>query len=175
MQTQASLIVLGLMAGFSSVANPSVAMARDSVAVFPFELLDASQDDDLYPKVRPEETARLRVLTDDLKARLSANDKFVLANIDPIASEVSAAAPLFKCNGCEGDLAKKAGADIAMLGLVHKFSDTLLSVSIEVVDAKTGRVTANYSAGVQGNTDDAWLHALRHIIKNRIMTEGSTP
>lgn len=151
------------------------ARAADRVAVFPFELLDNSQSDELYPQVRPEETERLARLTEDLKARLLASNRFEIAALDAIADDVKNAAPIYKCNGCEADLAKKTGADIAMLGLVQKFSDTLLSVNIEVVDAHTGKVTAYYSAGVQGNTDEAWMRALRHIVKYQIVSEGAAP
>jgi len=166
-------IAVGLMATLGMVSFGTRAVAAEQrVAVFPFELLDASQDDELIPKIRPEETQRLELLTNDLKTRLSANPTYTIANLDGVAADVKASAPLYKCNGCEGDLAKKAGADVAMLGLVQKFSDTLLSVSIEVVDASTGRVTGSYTAGVQGNTDDAWLHALRHIVKNKIVVEA---
>ena len=80
---------------------------------------------------------------------------------------------MFKCNGCEVDLAKKTGAKLAMLGLVQKFSDTLLSVSVQVLDTSTGTVKSSYSAGVQGNTDEAWLRGLRYIVKNKITNEGS--
>ena len=158
------------------VSMAGSAFAAQTVAVFPFELLDASQDDELIPKVRPEETQRLQLLSDDLKARLSASNQFEVASIDALATDLKAAAPIFKCNGCEADLAKKSGAKLAMLGLVQKFSDTLLSVSIQVMDAETGKVTGSYSAGVQGNTEEAWLRALRHIVKNKIVTgEGAKP
>lgn len=151
--------------------NP--AKAAERVAVFPFELLDSSQDDELYPKVRPEETERLARLTEELKARLAATNRYEVAALDSLAAELQKAAPLFKCNGCEADLAKKSGADVAMLGLVQKFSDTLLSVNIEVVDAKSGKVAAVYSAGVQGNTEEAWMRAMRYIVKNKIVSEGA--
>ena len=155
------------------MANP--AYAADTVVVFPFELLDVSQDDELIPKVRLEETKRLQLLTDDLKARLAASKQFEIAPIDTLADEIKAAAPLFKCNGCETDLAKKSGAKLAMMGLVQKFSDTLLSVSIQVVDAQSGKVTGNYSAGVQGNTEEAWMRALGHIVKSKIITVEGSP
>ena len=51
---------------------PGSALAADTVAVFPFELLDSSQEGELILKVRPEETKRLELLTQDLMTRLSA-------------------------------------------------------------------------------------------------------
>ena len=154
---------------------PGSALAADTVAVFPFELLDSSQEGELILKVRPEETKRLELLTQDLMTRLSAAMQYEVIDISNLAPDVSAAAPLYRCNGCEGDLAKKSGAKFAMLGLVQKFSDTLLSVNIQVLDAGTGAVKSAYTAGVQGNTDEAWLRGVSHIVRNKLMSEGTAP
>ena len=146
----------------------------ETVAVFPFELLDASQDGEFILKVRPEETKRLMLLTQDLKARLAASKRYAIADISALEKEITAAAPLHKCNGCEADLAKKTGAKLAMLGLVQKFSDTLLAVSIQVIDAETGALKNSYSAGLQGNTDEAWLRGVSYIVRNKLTTEGTS-
>lgn len=146
----------------------------ETVAVFPFELLDASQDGEFILKVRPEETKRLTLLTQDLKARLAASKRYAIADISGLEKEITAAAPLHKCNGCEADLAKKTGAKLAMLGLVQKFSDTLLAVSIQVIDAETGALKNSYSAGLQGNTDEAWLRGVSYIVRNKLTTEGTS-
>lgn len=152
-------------------ASPS--RAAQSVAVFPFELLDQSQDGELFPKVRPEETKRLALLTQDLKDRLAAAKIYQIADVTPLAAEIKSASPLHKCDDCLTGLAKKSGADLAMLGLVQKFSDTLLSVNIQIVDAKSGTVLKTYSAGVQGNTDEGWLRGVSYIVRNK-MLEGTS-
>ena len=61
-----------------------------------------------------------------------------------------------------------------MLGLVQKFSDTLLAVSIQVIDAETGALKNSYSAGLQGNTDEAWLRGVSYIVRNKLTTEGTS-
>lgn len=160
------------LASASSLALVVPALAAPAtIAVFPFELLDTTQDGELFPKVRPEETRRLVLLTEDLRNRLAALQKFSIVGLDPIAAEIKSAAPLHRCNGCEGDLAKKAGAELAVVGVVQKFSDTLLSVNIQFVDSATGAVIKVYSAGIQGNTDEAWLRGTSYIVRNRIAVE----
>jgi hypothetical protein len=143
------------------------------VAVFPFELVDSSQEGELIPKVRPEETKRLALLMADLKARLAASGKYSIADTDRLAAEIKSAEPFSKCNGCEVDLAKKSGAALAIFGLVQKFSDTLLTVNIQVMDAQTGTLQSAFSAGVQGNTDEAWLRGVSHIVRNRLLSESA--
>lgn len=151
-----------------------VAMAAQTVAVFPFELLDQSQDGELVLKVRPEETKRLAVLTQDLQTRLTASKAYELVDLAKLAAEIKTASPLHKCDSCLADLAAKSGAEIAMLGLVQKVSDTLLSVSIQMIDAKTGAVKNSYTVGVQGNTDEAWLRGVSYIARNKMMIEGAS-
>jgi TolB-like protein len=165
----------GLITLIGTVTTGGVtAMANPSVAIFPFELLDSSQEGELLLKVRPEETKRLELLTNELKSRLTASGQFQVASTEALATEIKAAAPLFKCNGCETDLAKMTGAKLAMLGLVQKFSDTLLAVNIQVIDAETGVLKNAYSAGVQGNTDEAWVRGVSYIIRNKLLSETSS-
>lgn len=166
---------LSLLAAVALVVVSGAARAADrsvTAAVFPFELLDSSQDGEVIIKVDPAETRRLGLLTEELRQRLTTARAFEIADLAPLAADIKSAAPLFKCNGCESDLAKKVGAKVAMLGVVQKFSDTLLSVSIQVVDVETGTVKGSYSAGVQGNTDEAWLRGVGYIVRNRILPVG---
>ena len=166
------LIITVLLALATPLLVPATATAAQTVAVFPFELLDSSQKGELIVKVKPEETKRLVLLADDLANRLAATSRFEVVPVTGLAAEIEAAAPLHKCNGCEVELAKKSGARFAMVGLVQKFSDTLLSVSIQVVDTQSGAIKA-YSAGVQGNTDEAWLRGVSYLVRNRLLMEGT--
>jgi hypothetical protein len=149
-------------------------LAAQTVAVFPFELLDQSQDGELIIKVRPEENKRLAALTQDLQTRLTAAKTYELVDLTNLATEIKTSSPLHKCDNCLAGLAAKSGAQVAMLGLVQKFSDTLLSVSIQIIDAKTGAVKNNYTVGVQGNTDEAWLRGVSYIVRNKMMIEGAS-
>ena len=160
-----------LLANLVSAAHAS---DLETVAIFPFELLDSSQEGEIILKVRPEETQRLELMSQSLAERLVASKRYQIADTAPIAAELKSASPIYKCNGCEVDLAKKSGADTAILGLVQKFSDTLLSVNVQVLDAKTGTVKNSFTVGMQGNTDEAWLRGVSYIVRNRMMIEGAS-
>ena len=163
-----------ILLGCAAQLGAPAALAAQTVAVFPFELLDQSQDGELIVKVRPEETKRLAALTQDLQNRLTASKAYEIVDLAKLAAEIKAGSPLHKCDNCLADLAAKSGAQIAMLGLVQKFSDTLLSVSIQIIDAKTGTVKKSYTVGVQGNTDEAWLRGVSYIARNKMMIEGAS-
>jgi Protein of unknown function (DUF2380) len=149
-------------------------VAAERVAVFGFELLDQSQEGELIVKVRPEETRRLALLTQDLRARLASSKDYEVADVGALDGAIKGLAPLHKCDSCQADLARQAGASLAMLGLVQKFSDTLLSVSIQIIDASSGVVKSAYSVGIQGNTDEAWLRGVSYIARNKMMITGAS-
>jgi hypothetical protein len=162
------------LVAWASAAWASAACAGQTVAIFPFELLDTSQEDNYVLKISPDETKRLTLLTQDLTARLSQLEGYQVVDTSNLTADIKAAAPLHKCNGCEVGLVQKTGAQLAVLGLVQKFSDTLLAVSIQVLDAQTGALRNSYSAGIQGNTDEAWLRGVSYIVRNQ-MTPPPTP
>lgn len=154
----------------TAALSPAFAQS-ETAAVFPFELLDSTQEGELFPRVKPEETKRLMLLTEDLRTRLAGTRRFDIVPLDALAGEIKQAAPLHRCNGCEADLAKKAGAKLSVLGVVQKFSDTLLAVNLQIVEAETGKVRGSYNAGIQGNTDEAWLRGVSYIVRNKIASE----
>ena len=81
--------------------GPTVAQ---SVAVFDFELID---------------TERLARLSDQLRQLLRASGRFSLVDITPIASE-ALASNLQACGGCDIQLARRIGAELAITGTVQK-------------------------------------------------------
>lgn len=167
-------MLLRVLIVIMALAPSAWANAAQTVAVFPFELLDQSQEGEIILKVRPDETKRLALLTNDLKTRLAQSNVYVLADLTSLEADIKSASPLHKCNGCETDLAKKAKAQFALMGLVQKVSDTLLNVSIQLVEAETGVVAKSYSASVQGNTDEAWLRGISYIVRNRLLVQGAS-
>lgn len=149
----------------------AAASAAPKLAVFPFDLVVPQSEEDFFtgpPKPSAEEDARLKLVRDELVSKLSATGKYEILDIAPVAADISAAAPLNKCNGCEMDFAKKLGADYLVLGVVEKASATLLSMNVIVVDMAKGGPIENASAVVQGNTDDAWLGVIRWLAKNKL-------
>jgi hypothetical protein len=92
----------------------------------------------------------------------------------PIAAEIEEKAPMHKCNGCEDDLAKKVGAEVAFIGTVRKASDVLFTVSVYIRDVASAKVTKQASSEIYGNTDAMWLRAVRYSVQKRLFPEGSS-
>jgi hypothetical protein len=137
-------------------------------AVFNFELVDTSHEGELRG-VRSDESARLDTLGEILRTRLADDGRYTLVDLAPLGQKVAHATPLRKCNGCAAELAKEAGADVAVTAWVQKVSNLILNVNVEIVEAGTGKLLQVESADIRGNTDESWKRGLDYILRNRIL------
>ena len=163
-RTYAWLPILLLLASNAALAAPKA-------AIFPFDIRDVEQEGELIPKLKTEDQRRMKLVADELAALMKRDGTYEPVDLAPLAKEVDAASPFSKCNGCEADLAKKAGADLAVTGYVDKLSDSLISLQLFARDASTGELTKSMSAEIRGNTDELWLHGIRYLWKNRFNVE----
>lgn len=146
--------------------------AAPKTAVFPFELsVPALHPDDLMfgTTIKPEEEERLKVVTKELRSLLAATGEFAVADLSSIEKEIEEKSPLHECNGCESDLSKMIGAELAVLPLLQKSSDTLLNLTIAVQDVASGRLTKRETVVIQGNTEESWVRAVRWLVKRRLV------
>ncbi len=153
---------------------PAAAMAAQRAVVFPFDLIDQSQQFEigLMPKgIDPEEKRRLQVITEELVRLMKESGRYEIVDTTPIAKDIDDKSPMHKCNGCEDDLAKKVGADIAFIGTVRKASDVLFTVSIYVRDVKSEKVVHQGSSEIYGNTDAMWLRAVKYVVDRRLYAD----
>ena len=156
---------------------PAVAMAAEKAIIFPFDLIDQSQQFEigLMPKgIDPEEKRRLQVISEELTRLMKESGRYEVVDTAPIAKEIDDKSPIHKCNGCEDDLAKKVGADIAFIGTVRKASDVLFTVSIYVRDVKNQKIIHQGSSEIYGNTDKMWLRAVNYIVDRRLYADRGT-
>ena len=164
--TTLRLTLIGLI-----LAITAPAIAAQKTAVFPFDIRDAEQEGEVVPVVNAEDLRRLKVVADELKLLLSKDSRYEVLELSAHAAEIEKASPFNKCDGCEIEIAKQAGADIAVSGFADKLSDALISLQLFVRDVKTGQMTRAMSAEIRGNTDELWLHGIRWLWRNRFNPE----
>jgi hypothetical protein len=150
------------------LVGASPAFAADRLAFFGFELINTSPE-----PTRPDETGRLATIGDIAKAEL-AKHGYELVDSAPVADEVAKRRPLRDCNGCELDLAKRLGANLAAFGWVQKVSNLILNINLQIRDVATGRLVQAASTDIRGNTDESWEHGIRYLIKNRLFAPASS-
>jgi hypothetical protein len=148
------------------------ASAPPRAVVFPFELIDASLEGAMAGR-RGDETRRLELVTDELRRLMNGDQRYELRDLEPFAAEIAQAAPLYKCNGCEIEIAKKAGADLAITGTVYKVSSLILNVTLHVREVENGKLVRVMSTDIRGNTDETWLRGIRWLAKNRLLVDGA--
>jgi hypothetical protein len=151
-----------------SVAHAASPETPRKAAIFHFELIDTSEEGAMNGK-RADETRRLGELDSFLKSRLTESGKFTAVDLAPVEADLSQAGDLYKCNGCAADIAKKAGAEVAITGWVQKVSNLILNINLEIDDAATGKPLQRGSVDIRGNTDESWHRGLDYLLRNRIL------
>lgn len=149
------------------------AFAAQKTAVFPFDMRDAQQEGELVPQFQAEDLRRLKLVADELKELFRKDGGYEVVDLGPFEQDVEKAMPFSKCDGCDRDIAAKAGADLAVTGFVDKLSDALISLQLFVRDVKSGEMKKTMSAEIRGNTDELWLHGVRWLWRNRISPQGT--
>ena len=132
--------------------SPAAALAEQKAIIFPFDLIGITQQFEIgiMPKgIAPEDKRRLALITDELTKLIKETGRYDVLDPEPLADDIEKAAPMYNCNGCEDDLAKKVGADVAFISTVRKASDVLFTVSVYIRDVNKGQVTRQASSDLQ--------------------------
>jgi hypothetical protein len=136
-------------------------------AVFDFELLDTSLQGEMEGP-RGDEQQRLIRTSEQIRNGLAGSGKFAVLDIAPVR-DAAHAANLQACGGCDVDLARKIGADLAITGVVQKVSNLILSLNLYLRDTKSGRLVTSMSADFRGNTDESWQRTASYLLRNRLL------
>lgn len=168
------ILARGLLGLCLSLA-PLDALAEDlwsgkSAAFFGVAFLDTSTEGDIKG-ARADETERVALVRDFIAERFIAGG-LELVDLAPAQEELDRTLNPAKCNGCELRMAKRLGADYAIVAEVQKVSNLILSMNIQVRDPETGRNLRASSVEIRGNTDDSWLRGMRYILERAIFRDG---
>lgn len=133
------------------------------IAVLPFEL------EDLAAASKGDQTNYLAQATDEARKQLAASGRYTI--VDATAADLSAAKgqPLRDCGGCEAGIARKLGADQAMIGVVSRISNTEYLVKLQISDARTGAVVSQLASELRMGADYSWSRGVRWVIQNRLL------
>jgi hypothetical protein len=162
------VFVAAALTGFaiqpSKAAEPGV-----KIAVFDFELNDRSAGGGIIGKDAID-TENLKMSTEEARRMLAESGRFSIVDAGSAADEVIAAGGIQHCNGCEGALAKKLGADQSMAGIVTRVNRTEYTLQILVRDAQTGAVVSNAFTGLRMGANYAWPRGVKWLMTNRILS-----
>ena len=174
------LALLGALGSFAA-AEPA------RIVLFDFELADGGVPSDptgmtalgaaMLQGRGPGEAdkRRLALVSEELRRLVAARAEFAVVDLAPIAGKLAEAAPLAKCNGCDTDLARAVGADLAVLGRVQKLTPVLVHIDLTVKDVAADRPVRAVSVDVNGDTDESWLRGVRWLFRNRLVEPPLVP
>src|SRR5580700_2352077 len=151
---------------FAIAGSPGLAAAAPVAAIFPFEIYDTSGE-----PPRPDLTERLAMATRVLSEALEKTGRYSAVDLGPFSSEVAAAAPRYRCGDCFLPVARKAGAAVAIVPVVHKVSSLISSMDIWIIDASSGAGVAHLGGQIRGDTAQAYEHGVRFLVRNRLPDE----
>lgn len=153
-----ALAVLATLAGGSAVAAEP-----PGVAIIDFTYSDSSGE----PRDQTaEHQARLKAFMAALASDLSSGGRLrvVTPRCDPTPCVLAAGAvPEL------AEAAKQAGADLLVVGGIHKMSTLVQMAKVEVVSVKAGRVVFQKLYTFRGDNDEAWRRA-ESFIAGQILT-----
>lgn len=170
----ARLNICAVLACLFFLSGFAPALAVPKVAILPFDIRDAEIEGDPFAKPKDTDIARMQLVAAELKKLMETAKMYEVVDLGAYAADIEQAAPFNKCDGCEVEIAKKAGADLAVTGFIDKLSDALISMQLFARDTATGEMKKTMSAEIRGNTDELWLHGIRYLWKNRFNT-GDAP
>jgi hypothetical protein len=148
------------------VADPARAETARPVVVFDVEFLNTSAE-----ATRPDELDRIRRLGDALKAALAKSGQYRIVDVAPARDKLAHLPSPRECNGCERDIAKGLGAELAAIVWVQKVSNLILSMNIEIEDVATGKLTKAGSIDIRGNDDESWDRGLKFLLEEHVFDD----
>ncbi|TVZ62089.1 uncharacterized protein DUF2380 [Azospirillum brasilense] len=150
-----------------SGAAPAAAQTPAKVLVFDLELVDTSRE-----PPDPDHAGRLERVTALLRDGLKDGGYAVTGVHDSaVAAEVPAS--LYRCNGCERDLGRRAGADIVVTGFIHKISTLILNMQIIMRrtgdGGEDGEIIAVANADIRGDNERSWRRGVDWLLRHRLL------
>jgi hypothetical protein len=144
-------------------ANGAWADEATTAAVFDAVFVNSSPEE-----TSPEEAARIRTMTSELKLALEKTGQYRVVDLAPIENQIDAVKDIHDCNGCEVELAKKVGAQVAVVAWAQKVSNLILNLNIRIEDVATGVTIKGGSVDIRGNNDQSWDRGLKYLLKEHV-------
>ena len=164
-KVQLLAVLLALFLPNMMVGTATAAAPPKSIAVLPFEIEDNSGE--VGPADR--HTVMLEKLTEGVESELSAAKLYAVVPGDAVSQAVAAQNSgtfLRNCNGCELDIAKRAGADRVLIGWVFKMSTLIGTLHIEIKDVATGNSLYTRAFDFRGDNQRAWDRASKFFVQD---------
>ena len=163
--------VVAVAALLGVTQSPSAAVSADGppvkIAVFDFELDDLTPAADYLSKATSA-AATLEKATHDAREQLAQSGRYQLVDVSQADAPPAATHTLRNCEGCEGAIALKLGAQQSLLGIVRRATQTDYYIAVVIRDARTGKLLDEQEANFAGD-ESGWPTGVRMLIKHQVL------
>jgi hypothetical protein len=163
MRRVAALVLIASFVATVPRGAASLTSEPCATAVFPVELWDTSGEG-----TKPGQAERLNLATNKLAELMEHTGRYRSVDLSSFTARIAATEPRYNCNECWRDVARDAGAELAVLTVVHKVSTLISSVDLYVADLATGKYIAHVDAQFRGDDDRAYVRAFEFLVNERL-------
>ncbi len=162
MTLSAGVRLLAALLIFACAVPPADAAGRKT-AFFPFEWVSFSAE-----AQRADEVERLKMIGAHLRELLIASGAYDAVDLAPAADAIAKARKFSDCRDCAEEIARSAGAEVAVTAWIQKVSNLILNINIVISEAGSSKLIAVGSADIRGNNDVSWRRGVEWLVKNRL-------
>lgn len=161
-----------LMAALAMVmetAPQAQAQEAESLVVLDFEF-DGDPGDTAMQAARQQRMARTGEL---LRQALGGAGLYRVIDSPALRTAIEqtkATQHLHRCNGCELDLARAAGARYVLIPWVYRMSQLVVTMHFEMKEVATGKLVMKRALDFRNDTDSSWAREINFLIRD--MREG---
>lgn len=130
-------------------------------------VLDLELEDSSGEPPAADHAERLKRVSAKLRHALDAKGYDVIDDA-ATAQLVPPGTAIRSCNGCELDIARTAGADLVVYGIVRKISSLILWIGLVVEDVATGRVVTTARGDIRGDNETSWSRGVGWLVDHRL-------
>lgn len=134
-------------------------------------VLDLELEDSSGEAPSADHAERLKRVSAELRHALDAKGYDVIgdaATAQLTAKLVPPGTAIRSCNGCQLDIARAAGADLVVHGIVRKVSSLILWIGLVVEDVATGRVVTTARGDIRGDNETSWSRGVGWLVDHRL-------
>ena len=95
--------------------------------------------------------------------------RYSLIDVSGVDAAPVKAAELRKCNGCDAALARSAGADQSLVGIVTRITRTDYAVTFRLRDAKSGAVIDVEQTDLRIGASYSWNRGAAWLIQRKLL------
>ncbi len=149
----------------------AAAEAPTRLAVFPFELEDASAaaPSNGASVVDADDAGDLTKTTDAVRQAIAQSPRYRLVDVSGARSDAVMAHRLRDCGGCDAPIARSLDADQSLVGVVRRVSRTEYTIRFQIRDAKSGAVIASADSGLRMGANYSWSRGAARLVSDRLL------